>query len=137
MDNNTASRKPRILIVDDHAEALKLEGILFEAVGAEVMTASGGEEAIALFRSKNKAGAPFDMVVVDIHMPDPNGYDVALTMRSDGFKGAIVAFTAHVTGRNKSDSRASGISTYLSKSSLKKDLVEALLRQHCPWAFAA
>ena len=128
---NPPKRKPRVLIVDDSQDSLKIESSLFRACGADVATAPGGDTAITSFREQSAAGTPFDLVILDIHMPEPNGYDVAKTLRADGFKGSIVAFTAYVAMKFKNESESSGIDRYLSKTVLRKELIEALLREHC------
>ena len=69
--------KPKILIVDDvPSNLLVLKGIL-EDLEAEVHEASGGNEALALALDHD-----FALILLDIHMPNMDGYEVAVHLRS-------------------------------------------------------
>ncbi len=64
-------RGKRILIVDDSDQIRFLLQEVFEMEGASVTTASGGQEAMDLARFSD-----FDLVLLDLIMPRPNGMDV-------------------------------------------------------------
>jgi CheY-like chemotaxis protein len=65
--------EPRILVVDDEENILRsVEKTLFRE-GFEVETAEGNIEAFQLFQNSLRAGAPFDLVVIDLNMPDFQG----------------------------------------------------------------
>ncbi|MEW5008863.1 MAG: EAL domain-containing protein [Cycloclasticus sp.] len=69
--------KPKILIVDDvPSNLLVLKGIL-EDLDAEVHQASGGNEALTLALDHD-----FALILLDIHMPNMDGYEVAVHLRS-------------------------------------------------------
>jgi len=69
--------KSKILIVDDvPSNLLVLKGIL-EGVDANIYEASGGNEALALALDHD-----FALILLDIHMPHMDGYDVAIHLRS-------------------------------------------------------
>lgn len=74
----TAERKPRILVVDDEANIRALLTQEFAESGYEVVTASNGREAIAEVRRQRP-----DLVVLDVMMPEMNGFDVAAVLRGD------------------------------------------------------
>ena len=66
----------QILIIDDDAGIVKLIKMVFEAEGAEVATATGGEEGLRLLWQKRP-----DLVILDIMMPQMNGWEVCRRIR--------------------------------------------------------
>lgn len=67
---------PRILVVDDSAINLKLITAALAPTGYEVVTASSGREAL----ERAPAVQP-DLIILDVMMPDLNGYDVCRQLR--------------------------------------------------------
>lgn len=59
-----ASARPRILVVDDYADATEVWALYLSSVGFDVETAADGHEAIAHVRSH-----PPDVVVLDLNLP--------------------------------------------------------------------
>lgn len=71
-------RRPRVLIVDDDPRAVKLMSSLLVNEPVEVLTAFGGKEALKLI-----AESPPDAVVLDLMMPEVNGFEVIAQLRED------------------------------------------------------
>ena len=74
----TAERKPRILVVDDDANIRELLTQEFTEAGYHVALAANGREAIAEVRRERP-----DLVVLDVMMPEMNGFDVAAVLKND------------------------------------------------------
>ncbi len=74
----TAERQPRILVVDDEANIRELLTQEFTEAGYAVVTAANGREAVAEVRRQRP-----DLVVLDVMMPEMNGFDVAAVLRND------------------------------------------------------
>jgi len=68
--------KATILCIDDHWNGLISRKMLLEKNGYEVLEASGGDEGLKLFRSRN-----VDAVVVDYQMPGTSGDQIAERMK--------------------------------------------------------
>lgn len=102
----------KILLVDDDTMNLRVEKeILFQA-GLEVKTADSGKNAI-----KEAREALYDLILVDIRMPDMNGYELAENIRKIvGYeKIPIVALTADAIGETREKARKAGMDYCLMK----------------------
>jgi DNA-binding response OmpR family regulator len=67
-----------ILIIDDEANILEVTSGILAVSGYEVMTASNYEDAFNLMRDK-----PPDLILLDVMMPDRDGYEVCNELKSD------------------------------------------------------
>ncbi len=100
----------RVLLVDDASENRYLVKRILCNYGAEVNTASSGSEAIALANSMD-----FDIVLMDIQMPNMDGYQTLATLRSTGYSVPIVALTAHAMLEDRLRTQAAGFVGHLAK----------------------
>jgi DNA-binding response OmpR family regulator len=78
-----------ILLVDDEQEVIEPLSRILEALGHQVLTAGGGQEAFALFRRLHHE---IDLVILDLIMPGMNGKETFIRMREID-KHAKVLFT--------------------------------------------
>ncbi len=105
----------RVLVVDDLEDIRLLIGFFVEAAGLEVVFAANGSEALATIEDEQANGSSFDLILMDIHMPELGGMEAADRLRSRGFTNPIVALTAaHMKGDEENYLR-SGFTAYLSK----------------------
>jgi len=100
-----------IVIVEDNADAAEALRMALELEGHRVRTASSGQQGIEQAR-----GAP-DVVLVDIGLPDMDGYEVARTVRDQpGGDGVyLVALTGHSGPEARDRALSSGFDSYLVK----------------------
>jgi CheY-like chemotaxis protein len=86
-----ASRRLRVLVVDDNVDAANMLGQLLSLTGHEVSLAHDGPAALAA-----AVGTPLDLVLLDIGLPGMDGYEVARRLRDTGHEGtALVALTGY------------------------------------------
>ena len=71
--------KYRIYLVDDDRFLLDMYAVKFKAAGHEVTACQSGEEVLRLLREK----PPPDAILLDIIMPDPDGFAVLETIRKE------------------------------------------------------
>ena len=71
-----ADRPARILVVDDEPENVELLEVVLASGGFLVVTAASGDEALAAV-----AQQPFDLILLDIMMPDMDGYQVVAKIK--------------------------------------------------------
>lgn len=69
--------RERILLVDDRQEVRSATALMLQRLGYHVTAASGPQEALALCRSQVE---PFDLLLVDVAMPDMSGIQLAKTL---------------------------------------------------------
>jgi DNA-binding response OmpR family regulator len=102
----------KILIIDDDIDTLKLVGLMLERQGYEITVASNG--AVGL----NKAAAERPhLILLDVMMPDLDGYEVTRRLRSDPAMASIpiIMFTAKTMVDDKVAGFEAGVDDYLTK----------------------
>lgn len=85
---------PHVLIVDDEQSVLHILGAFMSKMGYEVLTANGADEAFQHFFGNN-----FDLVILDIHMPGKDGFQIAKEMRLTRPQQKIVIITGLDAGQ--------------------------------------
>ncbi len=130
MTANPPKKGPDVMVIDDSLQMLVLVETLLKSIGATVETSQAPAKGIARVLERDKAGAPFNLVMLDIMMGEIDGHKAAKEIRDGGFKGGIVAMTACATGEGKRKSQDVGINAYFDKRVVKKALLQALLDQY-------
>ena len=115
--------KPRILIVDDNALIAELVQTRLRIEGMMPTKCSGGREAIEVIGTQ-----PFDAVILDIMMPDVDGYQVLRHIRSTPETAhlPVIFLTAKSTPDDIEKGLALGASSYISKPFSGLDLVRKI-----------
>jgi len=105
-----ASSALKVLVVDDNTTAAQALGRLLEVTGYETRIAHTGKSAL-------KTARDFDphVAIVDIGLPDLDGYGVARQMRGRGFSGALIALTGYGQDEDKAKAFAAGFDHHLTK----------------------
>jgi DNA-binding NtrC family response regulator len=99
-----------VLIIDDEAEIRESLQTLLELEGYEVQAAATGEEGLA------KLGEhPFDLVLLDLALPDRNGIELLPDIRALDFQIAIIMITAYGTVEDAVKAMQSGAVNFLQK----------------------
>ena len=80
----------RVLLAEDAPDNQLLMTKFLTLAGASVELASDGEEVVSKSQSDD-----YDIILMDIQMPKLDGYAATARIRDDGYKGPIVALTAH------------------------------------------
>src|SRR5260221_4669309 len=102
----------KILIVDDDIDSLKLIGLMLQRQGYDISAASAGAQAI----SKASTESP-DLIILDVMMPDMDGYEVCRRLRADAATQGIpiIMFTAKTLVDDKVTGFEAGADDYLTK----------------------
>jgi CheY-like chemotaxis protein len=118
-----ASRRPRVLVVDDHEDSVEALAMLLERLGYEVRTALTGSDAIAHAQSF----VP-NAVVLDLGLPDMDGYAVLERMRGMPPLSActFVALSGRGLAEDLARSREAGFHHHLVKPTRLEALQKVL-----------
>jgi signal transduction histidine kinase/DNA-binding response OmpR family regulator len=111
------ARRARILVVDDNAVNREIVCQQLAEWNIEVRTTSDGPTALAMLRQANAAARPFDLAILDWHMPNMNGIELAKAVRaSDEFSDTRLIMLTSIDDKIQADEhRALGLSGHLVK----------------------
>jgi signal transduction histidine kinase/DNA-binding response OmpR family regulator len=115
--------KGRILLAEDGIDNQRLIKTHLEKAGAEVVVAANGRIAFVAALEAAEAGKPFDLIFMDMQMPELDGYAATSKLRSNGYQGSIVALTAHAMSGDRERCLASGCDEFLTKPINREKLI--------------
>jgi DNA-binding NarL/FixJ family response regulator len=115
----------RIMLVDDHPIVRRgVRDILVQAFPqAAIHEVGSGSEAIALSRSH-----PWDVVILDLTLPDASGLDVLKRVRDAQSRLPVLILSMHTPDQFARRAVAAGASGYLTKDTADEELVAAVTR---------
>jgi CheY-like chemotaxis protein len=114
----------RILLAEDNRVNQKVATRLLEKLGYKVEVVGNGRAAIEALEKQ-----PFDVILMDIQMPEMDGLEAAATIRSQWplqQQPTIIAMTAHALEGDREHYLAQGMDNYVSKPIQIDKLVEVL-----------
>ncbi len=116
-----------ILTVEDERDVRIGIRLLLEDEGSEVEEAATYAEALEVLHSR-----PVDLVLIDIKLPDRNGFDLCRALRTDGNRLPIIMVTAQVDSHDVVAGLEAGADDYVTKPFVPKELtarIRAALRR--------
>jgi PAS domain S-box-containing protein len=113
----------RVLVVDDARDVLHLVRRMLERAGLEVDVAENGDTGCRRVLLP-EPGRPYDLVLMDVQMPDLDGFAATARLRQGGWNGPIVALTAYAMAGDRERCLAAGFNDYLSKPVDRTRLLE-------------
>lgn len=116
----------RVLVVDDSDDVRRLLRMYLRATGAEVVEARDGRAACDLAFAAQNARRDFDLILLDMEMPELDGYAAATMLRLQGFVGPVIALTANDDAGEAARCVASGCNEYLRKPVGREVLTRAV-----------
>lgn len=117
----------RVLLVDDSEDNRKLLNHFLSGAGAEVVQASDGQEAVNTIREEMARRGSYHAVLMDMQMPVCDGYEATRRAREIGYRGAIIALTAHSIAEERGKCIAAGCDDFLNKPIDRANLCGAVL----------
>jgi CheY-like chemotaxis protein len=116
----------RILLVEDGADNQRLFSTLLRGAGSAVEIAEDGRLALErLFRRAADPDRAFDLVVMDMQMPEMDGYDAARALRARDCRVPIIALTAHAMDGARERCLDAGCDDFLTKPVRRDALLAA------------
>ena len=111
----------QVLLAEDGIDNRELIQTILHRVGARVETAENGR--IAVDRTGEQS---FDLILMDMNMPDMDGYEATSLLRDRGYTGPIVALTANAMIGDNERCRAVGCDAYLTKPIDRRQLIQTI-----------
>jgi signal transduction histidine kinase/CheY-like chemotaxis protein len=125
--NAVENAVPRdVLIIDDQPTNRQVLADLLRRLGHRVETADGGRDGVIAARQRR-----FDVVLMDVDMPDVDGFEATRALRDEGgasAKAAIVGLTGHATESSRLIGIDAGMDDWIAKPVRLKDLAAAIAR---------
>jgi PAS domain S-box-containing protein len=118
----------RVLLAEDSPDIQRLIAQVLRTVGAEVVVAENGQQAVELALATREDAKPFDVILMDMQMPMMDGYEATCQLRQAGYKGSVIALTAHAMKEDRQKCLEAGCDDYITKPIDRKLLVETLAK---------
>ncbi len=117
-----------VLLAEDGPDVQKLVKISLEQVGLTVDVASDGRIAYQKAMASLADIIPYDVVLMDIQMPILDGYEATQRLRAHGYRGPIIALTAHAMSGDREKCLSAGCDDYVAKPLSRSELIELVAK---------
>ncbi|WP_187170367.1 hybrid sensor histidine kinase/response regulator [Salidesulfovibrio onnuriiensis] len=120
----------RILLVEDNEINQGVATAILESANLMVEVADNGKEAVGMIRAQQERNQPYDAVLMDIQMPEMDGYEATRIIREElRLQGLpVIAMTAHALIGDKEKCLESGMNDYVAKPIDENQLFSALIQ---------
>ena len=106
----------RILIAEDGPDNQYLISLLLRRAGARISAVDNGRYAVGLaLDARAEVVQPFDLILMDMQMPEMDGHAATRRLRERGYSGKILALTAHTMPGDRERCLADGCDAYMPK----------------------
>jgi signal transduction histidine kinase/CheY-like chemotaxis protein/HPt (histidine-containing phosphotransfer) domain-containing protein len=122
------STATRVLVAEDGPDNQVLLRTILARAGAQVTLVGDGKHAVTEALAAASAGQPYDVILMDMQMPELDGYGATAKLRQARYEGPIVALTANAMTGDRERCLAAGCTEYLTKPVGRGDLVAMVAR---------
>lgn len=118
----------RILLAEDGPDNQRLFSHHLQRAGAEIVVVDNGRTAVEKALDAHAKGIPFNIILMDMQMPELDGYGATSLLRSRDYQGPIIALTAHALLADKDKCMTAGCTDYITKPVDRDTLIRACAR---------
>jgi signal transduction histidine kinase/DNA-binding response OmpR family regulator len=119
----------RILLAEDSPDNQVLISSFLRKLGADVEIAANGLQAVQRTMTARSTDSPFDLILMDMQMPELDGYEATRRLRAQACTTPIIALTANAMGGDQQRCLDAGCSDYATKPIDRRRLVAQILEQ--------
>jgi len=120
---NKLKKNIHILLAEDNIINQRVAQTIFKNLGYEITIAQNGQDCVDKIKENT-----FDIIFMDIMMPQKDGLEATAEIRSGGYKIPIVAMTANAREEDKTKAFDSGMNHYLAKPVRIEEIKAVLIR---------
>ncbi len=117
-------KKKRILVAEDNPSNKKLIELLLKKMGLQTLIVENGKLAVEAAQKEE-----FAIILMDMQMPEMNGYQAVAKIRKDGIQTPIIALTAHAMKGDRQKCINAGCTDYLQKP-IEKAMLQDILDKY-------
>ncbi len=128
ISKHQSSANMRVLVAEDTVDNQTLIKYFLKGSGIEPSFVNNGTQAVARANSNE-----FDAILMDIQMPEMDGYEATSILRKNGYLKPIIALTAHTFKEEQEKALLNGFTDFVSKPISKKLLIQALREIRSPF----
>ena len=121
-----AQMRGRVLLAEDGPDNQLLLATHLRKGGLDVTLAENGRIAVERALAALEKGESFDVILMDMQMPEMDGYDATGFLREQGYKRPIIALTAHAMAGDREQCIAAGCDEYLTKPVTRAKLLATI-----------
>ena len=114
----------KVLYVDDSEEMLEIVKIVLARSGYQILTASSGKAAVEVCANEQP-----DLILMDLNMPELDGFLSIQLLRSRGYNNPVVILTASENEEDRAKATALGCKDYILKTLDMRD-IEGIIDRH-------
>lgn len=116
----------RVLVAEDDETNQTLINLLLEKLALDITTVHDGAQAI-----EKATSGDFDLILMDMQMPNVNGFEATRSLRQKGISAPIIALTAYAMAQDAEKCKEAGCDDYLPKP-VKKDKLYEMIAKYLP-----
>ncbi len=117
----------RVLVAEDGADNRQIIDFYLSKAGMKADYAANGREAVDKAIKSLDRDNPYDIVLMDMLMPEMDGYEATAQLRAVGYKSPVIALTALATKEDRNRSLKAGCDAFLTKPIHRTELYQTLL----------
>ena len=116
----------RILLAEDGPDNQRLISFILKKWGATVTVAENGRIALDTALQAREDGKPYDLILMDMQMPEMDGYTATKLLRENNYTAPVIAVTAHAMKSDRKRCLQAGCDDYTTKPIKKPELLSII-----------